>query len=721
MASISYLLDDWVIYPEKSLIEKDGEVIHLEPKVMEVLVYLLENSNRVVSREELNEKVWQSRYTSDDVITRAISVLRKKLNDHDKVRQYIKTIPKHGYLLDYTPSRNEQIPEPIGNDNARLVTFKFRKRTLFASLALLLVAVALWFAVSRIYAEPEPVKLRIENFTANDNLDESILVAKTLTQQLITTLGNSKYVQVSLSNRLIDAREDNFDYFVGGAVRRIEQDIQVSLHFADAKDGKVIWSQTFAGAADDWPLLVNSVANTLDYFIEVVNSNNLDLSSMSIETMQTELLIHQARQLRLVSNYDNYLTSIQLLENGMRTYPQSVEIPIELGIAYYRAASFLGNAEYLSKMRNLFIRVAPEDMEQGMVFIKALYQYGNKDIELDELINDAVKASDALKNQPEYQSYLGSFYLQLNQFQKAESHLQRALKLEPKLSVATFNYAKLQSRLGHHQSALDTLTSYLNLNYRDYSARYLFAWLLVDTGQFADAIDFLNQTPLKATEKELIILLAQANFYLGDKTTASHYYSRLVASAEPATLAQMKCQLSIVNAQDEEFGCPAGKDGQMGNLIFGRYLMLKGEYQKALSMYQPFFNESINPDNLSGLSDWIDYAWLLSKNGEQQRAEQIARQLKQSTADLNHLGFEGKGISDVVLNIILGDERAATFAFQQAVDKGWQHYYQWKYGGSHPALVAIEQRQGYQQSFKFIERSLQLQRKQLAANKKIAN
>ena len=56
---VEFILDDWLIYPEKSTIKRDDQLIHLEPKIMEVLVYLIKNANRVISREELTEQVLQ--------------------------------------------------------------------------------------------------------------------------------------------------------------------------------------------------------------------------------------------------------------------------------------------------------------------------------------------------------------------------------------------------------------------------------------------------------------------------------------------------------------------------------------------------------------------------------------------------------------------------------------------------------------------------------------
>ncbi|TKB44764.1 transcriptional regulator [Thalassotalea mangrovi] len=712
MANISYLLDDWVIYPEKSLIEKDGEVIHLEPKVMEVLVYLLENSNRVVSREELNENVWQSRYTSDDVITRAISVLRKKLNDQGKVHQYIKTIPKHGYLLDYTPSRNEQDLPSLDEPANDYVRFNVKKRNLFILLAIMAIAIAVWLFAFKHNDVDRIVKLRVDNFSASDELGESNLVAKSLTQQLITTLGNSKHVQVSLNNEFIDSNAVNFDYFVGGAVRRINNDFQVSMHFADAREGKVIWSQTFAGSVEDWHILVNSVANTLDYFIEVVDREGLDLDTMSVESMQTALLIYQARQLRMVSSQQNYLLSIQLLENGLRTYPNDQKVPLELGIALYRAASFFDNPDYFARMESLYGSYNQDTMPEGMAFIQGLYQYSSATIPLQQLINTGKQYAELFANQPEYHSFMASFYLQAKQYEQAESHVQKALKLQPGFSVATFYQAKLQSLMGQNQAAIDTLTTYLNFNRDDYSAKYMLAWLLVENGRFSEAINFLKPVELEKENRELRVLLAQSYFYLQLPELASQQYQKLLNQAEPLASRAIACQLAIITEVDTDSACDA-QDALQDSMLYGRYQMLKGDYSKSLTIYQQIFADQKPESSQIRYSDWVDYTWLLAQTGDAVEAQQLAKQLLRDIADQQRLGYGAKGISDVILWLVLDDNEQALNALDDAIAEGWLHLYTWQYGGIHPAFTGNVSREKFAERFTYIDQALKRQRKQV--------
>ena len=73
--------------------------IRLEPKVMQVLVLLAAHAGQVVAKERLIQTVWPDAFVTDDVLTRAISELRRVFGDDARESRFIQTIPKSGYRL----------------------------------------------------------------------------------------------------------------------------------------------------------------------------------------------------------------------------------------------------------------------------------------------------------------------------------------------------------------------------------------------------------------------------------------------------------------------------------------------------------------------------------------------------------------------------------------------------------------------------------------------
>ena len=71
---------------------------HVQPKVMDVLVFLAQHAGELVERDTLLEQVWR-RVTSEEVLTRCISELRGVFGDERGTPSYIQTVPKRGYRL----------------------------------------------------------------------------------------------------------------------------------------------------------------------------------------------------------------------------------------------------------------------------------------------------------------------------------------------------------------------------------------------------------------------------------------------------------------------------------------------------------------------------------------------------------------------------------------------------------------------------------------------
>ena len=93
-----FRLGDWLVFPKLNNLSANGKTVHLEPKVMQVLVCLAEAGD-LVSKEALMRKVWADTFVTDDVLTRSISELRKAFADDPKHPRYIQTVPKGGYRL----------------------------------------------------------------------------------------------------------------------------------------------------------------------------------------------------------------------------------------------------------------------------------------------------------------------------------------------------------------------------------------------------------------------------------------------------------------------------------------------------------------------------------------------------------------------------------------------------------------------------------------------
>jgi DNA-binding winged helix-turn-helix (wHTH) protein len=76
---------------------KIGETVPVEPKAFRVLLFLLPNPGRLVTKDEILKAVWDDCSVSDNSLTRSIATLRRLLGDDTHEPRYIATVPTVGY------------------------------------------------------------------------------------------------------------------------------------------------------------------------------------------------------------------------------------------------------------------------------------------------------------------------------------------------------------------------------------------------------------------------------------------------------------------------------------------------------------------------------------------------------------------------------------------------------------------------------------------------
>ena len=101
-----YRFNDYLLDTESLELSKNGVLLHSEPQVIELLALLVENSNRLVSKEEINKSVWRGRIVSESALSSRIKSLRHLLGDTGKKQLYVRTVHKRGFrfVADVAPA-----------------------------------------------------------------------------------------------------------------------------------------------------------------------------------------------------------------------------------------------------------------------------------------------------------------------------------------------------------------------------------------------------------------------------------------------------------------------------------------------------------------------------------------------------------------------------------------------------------------------------------------
>ncbi len=144
---IHYQFGQFNVDPQTVRLSKSGQPIELEPLAFNTLLFLLENRHRVVTKDELFEKVWKARVLTEHVITRIIYQLRKVLDDADAEESCIRTVRGKGYqfVVDVqTISIQAENIQSLGKNKKK---YKFLSAGLLLVLALCFFSWLIWSGI----------------------------------------------------------------------------------------------------------------------------------------------------------------------------------------------------------------------------------------------------------------------------------------------------------------------------------------------------------------------------------------------------------------------------------------------------------------------------------------------------------------------------------------------------------------------------------------------
>lgn len=96
---VPFRVGAFLIFPERNVIERHGQVAPVEALVMDVLCALAERPGEMLSRDALISHIWYFNPSADESLTRAVSMLRKIFRDDPDGQPYIETVWKRGYRL----------------------------------------------------------------------------------------------------------------------------------------------------------------------------------------------------------------------------------------------------------------------------------------------------------------------------------------------------------------------------------------------------------------------------------------------------------------------------------------------------------------------------------------------------------------------------------------------------------------------------------------------
>jgi TolB-like protein/DNA-binding winged helix-turn-helix (wHTH) protein/Tfp pilus assembly protein PilF len=186
-----FRLGKWYVCPERNCIATEGNELHLEGKVMGVLVYLSGRPGNVVSKAELLDQVWPNQAVAEGVLTRAVYELRRALDDDAVKPRYIENVPRLGYRL---------VEQPQFDVNSSCAPSRETRKRLKSVSAVLTVFLAAMLAVQLMLGNSGPPAIRsvaVMPFVNMTGSSDRTYISDGLTEEVIHVIAQQPALSVS--------------------------------------------------------------------------------------------------------------------------------------------------------------------------------------------------------------------------------------------------------------------------------------------------------------------------------------------------------------------------------------------------------------------------------------------------------------------------------------------------------------------------------------------
>jgi TolB-like protein len=233
---VQFLFANHALNTDRRELRRGSELIAIEPQVFDLLVYLVQNCDHVVSKDDLIASVWGGRIVSDSTLTSRINAARKAIGDSGEQQKLIRTIARKGIRfvgIVHAQSNSEPthaidpLPQKIDEQSRPLLPLPDRPA----------IAVLPFVNMS---GDPEQ-----EYFS--DGISEDIITALSKLRWFFVIARNSSFIYKGKTVHLKQVAEElGVDYVVEGSVRKGSDDrVRITAQLNDVATGSHLWAERY--------------------------------------------------------------------------------------------------------------------------------------------------------------------------------------------------------------------------------------------------------------------------------------------------------------------------------------------------------------------------------------------------------------------------------------------------------------------------------------------
>jgi len=231
---LRYFFDSYVLDLDRRELRRAADLVAVEPKVFDLLEYLIRNRERVVTRDDLIESIWEGRIVSESALSTRINAARTAIGDSGAEQRLIKTLPRKGIRFVGAVREELSAAAEAAAVEGPKTPFAFASQPSIAVLPF-----------ANLSGDPE------QDYFADGMVDE-IITSLTRVQWLVVTARTSTFAFKGQNIDIRDiARRLNVRYVLEGSVRKAANRVRIIGQLIDADSGAHIWADRIEGKLDD--------------------------------------------------------------------------------------------------------------------------------------------------------------------------------------------------------------------------------------------------------------------------------------------------------------------------------------------------------------------------------------------------------------------------------------------------------------------------------------
>jgi TolB-like protein/DNA-binding winged helix-turn-helix (wHTH) protein/Tfp pilus assembly protein PilF len=554
--------------PREGELRRSGLRIKLQDQPLQVLIMLLERPGEMVTREELQCRLWPADtfVDFDHSLNSAIKKLREALGDRSENPRFIETLHRRGYRFiapvetqNSAPPGSNVIPAGTSYSGAtkagtQVVSLVFGRRAKLLALAFV-VAIALAVALrlssvrERLRGRPSSPRiaslaiLPLANLSGNPGQD---YFAEGMTEALITDLGKISALRVISRTSVLQyqgtkkplpeiARELNVDALIEGTVSRSGNHLRITANLLQASPEKHLWAESYESEVGDILTLQDQVAQAIAREIQVKL------------TPQEQKLLGTARPVNPKA-HDDYLKGRYLcnkdtreaVDKAIQFFQQAIdEAPADplayagladcyvvLGFGGDVLAGDLSTKEIMAKARDAALKALQLDEDLA----EAHTSLAEVELILDWNWSGAEREfKRAIELNPNYSPahvWYAHYLVAMGRFDESIAEVRRSLELDP-CSQFTMDFAEWAFYLARHfDLSVEQSRKSLELAPEFPWAHYDLGLVYERTGRTSEAIqEFMKTEELFGLSQDRLAQLRRVYHQSGEKD----YWRKILA------------------------------------------------------------------------------------------------------------------------------------------------------------------------------------------------